>query len=165
MPYVPNPQPNQDQVSTQNKEVVRQVMKAFNDNDVTIIDQVIHPGIVQHSAHPIPANGDPVGAMKKEITMPHQAFPDGQFAESLIISEGDMVFLGWSWSGTNTGSFLGRPPSGKRVSVHAGEVVRVKDGKVVEHWDQFFKPRLEVAACANQLDQALIDQFAKANLL
>jgi predicted ester cyclase len=165
MQYSPNPQPNEAEASQHNREVVRQVMKAFNTAEVSILDEVISPQIVQHSSHPIPANGDPIGALKKEILLPHAAYPDGTFTEGVTISEGDMIFYAWDFAGTNTGAVLGRPPSGKRLTLHAGEVARVKDGKVVEHWDEWLKPRLEAMLWAGQLDDALLTQLTKAGLV
>jgi len=39
-------------------------------------------------------------------------------------------------TGTNSGSFAGMPPTGKRVTVSYIDMVRFADGKLAEHWGQ-----------------------------
>ena len=64
-----------------------------------------------------------------------EAFPDMQFTVDLLIESGDLIVSNWTLSGTHTGSeYYGVPPSGKPVTINGTAVLRVKDGKVVEHW-------------------------------
>ena len=37
-------------------------------------------------------------------------------------------------TGTNTGSFMGAPPSGRPMDISGIDVVRLVDGKCAEHW-------------------------------
>jgi len=39
-------------------------------------------------------------------------------------------------TGTNTGSFMGIPPTGKHVSFTGIYIARIADGKIVEHWGE-----------------------------
>jgi predicted ester cyclase len=41
-----------------------------------------------------------------------------------------------TWTGTHSGDFLGRAPSGRRVSVTSIGIDRVVDGKIVEGWGE-----------------------------
>jgi len=50
------------------------------------------------------------------------------------VAEGDMVTTRKTISGTQTGQLLGVPATGKAVSIDVIDIVRVKDGKYVEHW-------------------------------
>jgi predicted ester cyclase len=165
MPDLPNPQPNPSATKNANVAVMRQVIQAFNSGDTQVIDKVISPKIVQHSAHPIPANGDPIAALKNEILLPLKGFPDLNFKEELMIAEGDMVFFAWEWTGTNTGQLYGQKPTGKKLHLHGGEVARFSDGKVVEHWDQFTKPRLETLTELGILDGPMLERLDKAGLV
>ena len=36
--------------------------------------------------------------------------------------------------GTNLGSVMGKPPTGKKVAVDVIDIARFKDGKIMEHW-------------------------------
>jgi predicted ester cyclase len=41
-----------------------------------------------------------------------------------------------TWTGTNTGSFMGNPPTGRSATWEAIDIVRVRDGLCAEHWGQ-----------------------------
>ena len=60
------------------------------------------------------------------------AFPDLSFE---IASKGlagdDLVAAQWIMRGTNIGSMLGLPPTGKLVTVSGADFIRVKDGKIL----------------------------------
>ena len=36
--------------------------------------------------------------------------------------------------GTHTGDFFGQPPTGERFEIKGMDIVRVRDGRLVEHW-------------------------------
>ncbi|MGH2522631.1 MAG: ester cyclase, partial [Anaerolineales bacterium] len=38
------------------------------------------------------------------------------------------------WHGTQTGEFLGMPANGKPVRCKVVDIVRIGNGKIVEHW-------------------------------
>ena len=40
----------------------------------------------------------------------------------------------WTFDGTHKGAYLGIAPSGKHVSVTGCTILRIADGRVVEHW-------------------------------
>jgi predicted ester cyclase len=37
-------------------------------------------------------------------------------------------------SGTQDGVFMGNPPTGKRMRIDVFDLLRVADGRIVEHW-------------------------------
>lgn len=47
---------------------------------------------------------------------------------------GNLVWARNVASGTNHGSFMGHPPTGRSIRVDVIDVVRVRDGRIVEHW-------------------------------
>jgi predicted ester cyclase len=167
MPHHPNPQPNQARVLAQNKAIMRRLLHAFARGDTSAIDEFISPDIIEHSAHPIPRRPgeDPRVALKEEMLLPLQAFPDQHFREEAIVAQGDMVYIGWEMSATHGGDIYGRKASGRQVLLHGGDIVRIKDGKIVEHWDQFTKPRLESLIQIGVLDQQLQQRLGDAGLL
>ena len=64
-----------------------------------------------------------------------QAFSDMQFTVDLLIESGDLVVSNWTLTGTHDGApYYGVPPSGKRVTINGTAILRMRDGKVVEHW-------------------------------
>lgn len=58
--------------------------------------------------------------------------PDLRAAIEEIFASGDWVAAKVTWSGTQTGEFLGLPASGNAFSVSEFEIVRVEDGRIVD---------------------------------
>ena len=63
-----------------------------------------------------------------------QAFPDLRFEIEDAIGSGDTVLIRWIASGTNGGSLLGAPATGKFARWSGMSVLRVADGRIVEDW-------------------------------
>jgi predicted ester cyclase len=68
-------------------------------------------------------------------TQVRSAFPDMQFSVDLLIESGDLVVSNWTVRGTHTGTpFYGVAPSGEAVVINGTAILRIRDGKIVEHW-------------------------------
>ena len=50
------------------------------------------------------------------------------------IEEGDLVSFRLDGSGTHRGPFLGVEPTGKTIRIRGIHHVRIRDGRIVEHW-------------------------------
>ncbi len=63
------------------------------------------------------------------------ALPDMEFRVNLVIESDDLIVSNWSVVGTHTGApFFDVPPSGEPVEINGTAIVRMRDGKIVEHW-------------------------------
>jgi predicted ester cyclase len=62
------------------------------------------------------------------------AFPGLTYTVEEVIAEGDRVVQRSNASGTMKGDFLGMPATGKKANWSETHIVRVKDGKIIEHW-------------------------------
>jgi steroid delta-isomerase-like uncharacterized protein len=62
------------------------------------------------------------------------AFPDFACTTDVLVAEGDRVAAHWSCTGTQQGSFVGMPASGKSIVFSGISIVRLVDGKVAEDW-------------------------------
>lgn len=62
-------------------------------------------------------------------------FPDMDFQVEDQFVSGDKVVTRGSWSGTNSGSLMGMPVTGKRFSSVSMVIDRVVDGKIAERWE------------------------------
>jgi predicted ester cyclase len=63
------------------------------------------------------------------------ALPDMEFTVELLIESGDLVVSNWSVRGTHNGSaFFDVEPSGKPVHINGTAILRIQDGRIVEHW-------------------------------
>jgi steroid delta-isomerase-like uncharacterized protein len=64
------------------------------------------------------------------------AFPDIKWTVEDLIAEGDKVVVRWSWTGTNTSSFRGFPPSQKQVADIAIAIYQFSGDKIIKAWIQ-----------------------------
>ena len=68
-------------------------------------------------------------------TQAKSAFPDMTFSVELLIESGDLIVSNWTVRGTHTGTaFYDVPPSGLPVTINGTAILRIRDGKIVEHW-------------------------------
>jgi len=70
------------------------------------------------------------------------AFPDLEVTIRNQIAEGVLVATRWQFEGTQTGAYLGRPPSGRRAVWTGVQIDRISDGKIVESWVDWDKYRM-----------------------
>jgi steroid delta-isomerase-like uncharacterized protein len=63
------------------------------------------------------------------------AFPDSRVTIDDMIAEGDQVVTKKTFTGTHTGEFAGIPATGKPVTLQFVDIMRLRDGKIVEHWN------------------------------
>ncbi|MPZ24217.1 MAG: ester cyclase [Dehalococcoidia bacterium] len=63
-----------------------------------------------------------------------EAFPDLNSQVELYIAEGDKVAAVHRTTGTHQGELMGMPPTGQAFEITEVHVVRVVEGKAVEHW-------------------------------
>ena len=65
-------------------------------------------------------------------------FPDLRMEPEQILVDGDKAAVYYRATGTQTGEFMGMPPTGKSIDVHGVDIVRFgDDGKAREHWGVF----------------------------
>ena len=65
------------------------------------------------------------------------AFPDIEVAVDDIVAEGDKIAARCSVRGKHTGDHLGVAASNANVDFTGMVIVRIKDGKIVEAWNNF----------------------------
>lgn len=94
-------------------------------------NQVI-PGAVEHAVPPgIPQNIEGTILFFKAFGA---AFPDFKYTIQDAIAEGDMVVQRVTCTGTMKGEMMGTKPSGKSATWSEIHTLRMKDGKIAEHW-------------------------------
>ena len=116
-----------------NKAPIRRfVEEVQSGNNIDLVDEICSPEFVNHSAPPgIPADRE---GIKIVTAMFRRAFPDSYFTVEDMVAEGDKVATRKTFHGTHGGEFMGIPPSGRGVSMGLIDIVRISDGRVVEHW-------------------------------
>jgi steroid delta-isomerase-like uncharacterized protein len=114
--------------SEQNKAIVRRFYKAFEDNDVEALKEVLSPDLVAYNP-----NAQNRGAHLQGISTWNATFGDNRFEIFDQIAEGDQVASRVTLHSTHSkASYQGIPPSGKQIEIPAVSLERIKDGKIVE---------------------------------
>jgi steroid delta-isomerase-like uncharacterized protein len=125
--------------SDQNKTIVRRALEEPWTGNLNVIDELIARDYVGHDpANPEPLRG-PAG-VKEFVSTYRSAYPDARVTVEQQLAEGDMVATRWTGRGTHEGDLLGVAPTGKRVTITGITFSRLKDGKIVEefqNWDTF----------------------------
>ncbi|MDH2429187.1 ester cyclase [Sphaerisporangium sp. TRM90804] len=116
--------------TAENKALVRNLIEAWNNGDLGSMIGYWSPDMVHYSRGEVLDAGSVASAMQGVM----DAFPDLKMNIEEMIAEDDKVVSMMTLSGTHTGTFLGVPPTGKPVSISLQGMVRIEDGKVVEHW-------------------------------
>jgi predicted ester cyclase len=92
---------------------------------------------VDYVRHDLPSGeAEPGGSGQATIARQFRAaFPDFRMRVNLVLAEDDLVAGRWTTERTNTGSWGGRPPTGRRATFAGVNIFRIRDGKVVELWN------------------------------
>ena len=125
---------SQENYLERNKELVRRMDKeVWNKGNLEILDELYSPKFVWHF---LPTGSETTGlkSLREEVRNHRKAFPDWTEEIKHIIAEGDLVVIHFVSKGTNTGSFMGNPPTGKSVKINEMSIFRIEDGKIAEQW-------------------------------
>jgi predicted ester cyclase len=64
------------------------------------------------------------------------AFPDTKVVMEDVIEESDRISARFAYNGTFAKPFMGYRPNTVPIQLRSIDIWRVKDGKLVEHWDE-----------------------------
>jgi predicted ester cyclase len=117
----------------QNKELVRRyIQDVWGKGDYEAERELVSPKYIDHNAGP-----GMQGGLTGHHTMVegfHKAFSSLEFNVELLVAQGDKVVDHWTGCGRQTGVFMGIPPTAKEYRMSGTDIVRLKDGKIVETW-------------------------------
>jgi steroid delta-isomerase-like uncharacterized protein len=99
--------------------------------DLSVVDEFFAPDFVSHTNPPGLPDG--IEGVRRFFAMFRVAMPDVEVTIDELIVDGDRAAVATTITGTHTGELLGLPASGRRVNVVGVDLVRVRDGKIVEH--------------------------------
>jgi len=115
------------------KAVVRRWIEEFKTGgDESVSDEVRSPRFVNHSAPPGAPTGPEAG--KLAFRAMRAAFPDLHVTIEDMLAEGDRVVTRQTFAGTHRGEWLGVPATGRAVSWAVIDIVRLEDGRLIDHW-------------------------------
>src|ERR1041384_606141 len=115
-----------------NKALMQRFIDRMNKHDLSAIDEMFDASYVDHETMPgIPPTKD---GMKQMFQMFLKAFPDMQMKVEHLIADGEFAMVHVTTMGTNKGEMMGMPTTNKAVKVGEMHLVRIANGKFVEHW-------------------------------
>ncbi|RKH59292.1 ester cyclase [Corallococcus llansteffanensis] len=99
-----------------------------------MVDELFSEDAVIHSRHVPPALRQGREGIRAYGASLQQAFPDLRFVNEVVADDenGEFVAIIYKFRGTNTGSFMGLPATGKRIEMGGADVFRIVDGKIRE---------------------------------
>jgi len=118
----------------ENKNIVRRYQEIYNKNELDRLTEVLSEDLLTPNIMP----GIPPGleGAKAAHRIMLAGFPDYQTIIEDMVAEGDRVAARIKMIGTHTGDFMGIPPTEKRISFTGIYMVRIANGKIVEHWGE-----------------------------
>ena len=127
------PLPTSVPASETNKALVRRyVEQVVNGGKFEVYDELVAPNFKRYiSAAAAPLNAD---AAKKRLAGLRAVFPDLNLTIEDMIAEGDRVAYRTTIRGTQQAAYQGIAPTGKQVTVTELAIIRIENGKFVEHW-------------------------------
>lgn len=124
---------NRDEALTAALVVRRLIDEGFSKGDLDVCDELIADEIVEHQDYG-PGHAPGAAGVKAVVTSLRRAFSDFKLEIEDMVVAGDTVWTRNVATGTNDGPYMGHPPSGRSFRIYVFDVLRVHEGRVVEHW-------------------------------
>ncbi|MGA2606670.1 MAG: ester cyclase [Terriglobia bacterium] len=123
-----------------NKAIAGRVFEEiFNQGKFQVAEEIYAKDFVNHGLHRNADLREDQAAARAE----KKAFPDLKMTVNLMVAEGDLVTVVWTFLGTHTGAgYYGLPPTGVKVELRGITVWRIVDGKIREEWTSFDQLRV-----------------------
>ena len=122
-------------MSAENKALVQKMVDVIqNQHQLERMADFFEPNFFNHLDH-IPDS--PLNSIEKAQQVFQQMFtalPDLRVTIQRQVAEGDTVMTHKIFQGTHVGSFMGVAPSGQPITFGVIDILRVENGKIVEHW-------------------------------
>jgi steroid delta-isomerase-like uncharacterized protein len=119
---------------TSQTDIVRRFVDEFQSgHDIEVARQLIADDCVNHT----PVAGFPPDrdGVISTFSMLFEAFPDLHVEIHDLLELGDKVVTRKTFHGTHDGDFVGLAPTGRTVAWDVIDIVRFREGQMVEHWD------------------------------
>jgi len=118
----------------ENKQLVRRYQEIYNSNNLDGLDDIMSFDVLTPKIMPnMPSGLEGAKAVHQKTLV---GMPDFHTEIQDHVAEGDKVVARVLMTGTHTGDFYGIPATGKRVEFTGVFIVRIANGKIVEHWGE-----------------------------
>jgi predicted ester cyclase len=107
--------------------------EGFSRGNLDVCDELIAPDLEEHQDFG-PGHAPGPEGVKAVMRSLREAYSDFRLEIQDLVVDGDRVWARCIGCGTNDGVFMGHAPTGRTIRSDVFELVRVRDGKIVEHW-------------------------------
>jgi steroid delta-isomerase-like uncharacterized protein len=122
-------------MTEQNKQVVRQYFEASERQGIEGMGQFVSSANYSLHFAGMPSPTMDWNGHKQLFNVLASAFPDFRHNIEDMVAEGeDKVAVRFNITATHKGEFQGIPPTGKKVSMSAMDLMTIIDGKITEEW-------------------------------
>ena len=119
----------------ENKEHVRRVESAVNEQDQRALDDIFAKEfVVRFHGGREELHG--LDEFKDYLREMYEAFPDLTITFENVVAEDDIVAVRYTGTGTQEGEYKGIDSTGETVEISGMRFARVEHGKIVEGWGQ-----------------------------
>jgi len=115
-----------------NAALLERYVAAVNAHDTSSFANIFTDAYLQRSGRSPPG----LAAQIENAQRFFVALPDLRLVIEDRIFGGDKIVARCTYSGTQSGKFLGVEPTGKQIKFGTIDIWRVEGGKLAEHWDQ-----------------------------
>lgn len=120
--------------SEENKALARRLGEAIDARQLDLLDDIVAPNFIRHCQATPEVDVRSLQAFKEFLRQDATVFPDSTQTLRHMLAEGDLVAVWVTYDGTQRGQMGPFPPSGKKMQVDFGAVLRVENGKIAEMW-------------------------------
>ncbi len=121
-------------MSKQNETLVRNFVAIVkNERRLERLGEFFAADYIEHN-ETVAAFGKGVAGYQAFLGHLYAGYPDSKVTVELLVANDDLVSYRATESGTNTGTFLDIPATGKKATWTEIQFFRIANGKVVEHW-------------------------------
>ena len=118
--------------SETNIAALERMAEMVNTGKLDALDEVVDQDSIDHDPAPDQTPG-PEG-FKDFFGELRKGFPDLKLEPVTVVADDDHVAMAYSINGTHQGEFQGIPATGRQFSARGVEIVKFRDGKLVERW-------------------------------
>ncbi|CAN5828680.1 ester cyclase [soil metagenome] len=122
-------------MSTENKAIVQRMVDVVqNQHQLERMADFFEPNFINHLDHDPASPLTSIQKAQQVFTQMFNAFPDLRVTIQQQVAEGDTVITHKNFQGTHLGRFMEVAPSGKPITFGVIDILRLENGKIVEHW-------------------------------
>lgn len=108
--------------------VVRAIIAGREDGDLATSLRYIAPDSLDQGRRVSPED------WRRKWEYMRAGCPDMEVITEHSVEDGEWVANRYTIRGTHTGDFFGQAPTGERFEISGMDMVRVRDGRLIEHW-------------------------------